>query len=175
MLVRVREMIDVVANGERYRLRGRLLASRVDATYGWRSNVTIIERDAATNAIRDVRRAHNLITNGGLNWLRDVVTGVNSDGTIDELAWGDGAVAPTVNDTSLGNELGRKAVDDRANGPGNGAAITTVLLLSAEANEQIEEFGWIASTTLIARVLDSRLKDESISLQVDRTDTFARG
>ena len=124
----------------------------------------------------------NLITDTGLNLLRDALRGDVGDAQIKYLAWGDSATAPSSSDTALGNEEGRRQITSRRTGV-TGVLTTTAIISSIEANDQIEELGFFAGTdatdvagsgVLVARVLYSHLKTDLESIQVDRTDTLAR-
>lgn len=125
----------------------------------------------------------NLITNAGLNMLRDGLAGYVPTVRFRFLVWGDDATSPTVSDTQLGNEVGRRVITSRTAGT-TGVLSQTVIIPSTEGNGQIEELGFFGgldarieepgSGTLIARVLYSHLKTDQESIQVDRTDTLAR-
>lgn len=148
---------------------------------GNQGEVTVTVRDARTGQIKKITVFKNKITTLNLNDLRDYRKGDNTDGEIKYLAWGDDNTAPVAGDTSLGHELGRKAVTSKT-ATGAGVLETIVFLASYDANESIEELGWFAgalasatpnSGTLIARVLYSHAKTELETIQVTRTDTFS--
>lgn len=131
---------------------------------------------------RSTETFSNLITDAGGDLLVSGLAGVDTE--LKYLAWGDGAAVPAVEDVALGNELGRKAVTQQQPGAGDGSYVTTTYLAPFDANVQLEELGWFAgaaaaegsgSGVLVARVLYSRLKTNEESIQVDRTDTLARG
>ena len=131
----------------------------------------------------DRTEIRNLITNAGLNLLRDALKGDVGDTAIKFLAWGDDATNPSVGDTALGNEEGRRQITRRSVLGGTGVLQTTAIIASTEGNDQIEELGFFAGTdatavagsgVLVARVLYSHLKTSLESIQVDRTDTLAR-
>ena len=94
------------------------------------------------------------------------------------MAWGDDNTAPAVGNTALGNEEGRKEVSSQVVGVSAGKVKTVTIRGAQDAVGQIEEFGWFAddatstagSGIMVARVLYSRLKTDSESLQVDRID-----
>ncbi|NPV30489.1 MAG: hypothetical protein HPY58_12745 [Firmicutes bacterium] len=125
----------------------------------------------------------NLITDAGLNYIRDLLDGsINPPTEIRYIALGNSTAPPSASDTKLGNELFRKAVTKQEL-PGTGRVSSTCYIAPSEANFQIEEIGVFAgpnatdakdSGVLIARVLWSHLKTELESLQIVRTDTISR-
>ena len=150
------------------------------ARLGWRGQVNVgVYRDGQ---LVDHVSIRNLITDDGLNLVRDALKGDVADTGIKYLAWGNDDTAPTASDTALGNEQGRRQITSRSI-PGTGALQSTTIIASTEANDQIEELGFFAgadataaagSGVLLARVLYSRLKSDQESIQVDRTGTLAR-
>ena len=150
------------------------------ARIGWQGLVGVsVYRNAQLIGRTEIR---NLITDVGLNLLRDVLKGDVQDAQIKYLAWGDSATSPASGDTALGNEEGRRQITSRS-ASATGVLLQTVIIASTEANDQIEELGFFAggdasgtadSGVLVARVLYSRLKSDQESIQVDRTDTLAR-
>lgn len=145
---------------------------------GWtgRIRVTSKYRDGSV----EVQEFNNLITNAGRNLLRDALR-QPIDAEIKYLAWGSGTTSPTVSDTLLGNEAGRKVVTKQTAGD-TGVVVTTVYIAPFEANMQITEIGWFAgsnattasgSGVMVARVLYNKLKTELESIQIDRTDKIS--
>lgn len=126
---------------------------------------------------------HNLITDAGLNYMRDLLDGtINPPTQIQYIALGTSNTPVAAGDIKLGNEVFRKAVTKQET-PGTGQVQTTCYIAPYEANIQIEEIGVFAgpnatedkdSGVLIARVLWSHLKTELESLQIVRTDTIGR-
>lgn len=166
----------------------------------WKTNIKVIVFDLEGN-ILDIQEFHNLITNVGLNMARDMLYGDVSDGEIKYMAIGDDNTAPTVGDTTLGNETFRKARTSQSK-PGIRQTRYIQYISPPEAVGNIEEFGWFASRDLIlaedsdplttetsdrliregtdsglmvSRVLYSRVKTALESLQIERTDTFVEG
>jgi len=146
----------------------------------WKSNVKITVRDLE-GRILDVKEFPNLLTNVGFNMVRDLLNGAIADGEIKYMALGDGATAPAVTDTILGNETFRKIMTSQVNG-GTGELVSTVYVSPSENNVQIEEIGWLAgagagagspSGIMVSRVLYSRLKTAFESIEVERTDSIA--
>ncbi len=125
----------------------------------------------------------NLITDAGLNYMRDLLDGVvNPPTEIGYIALGSSSTAPANGDIKLGAEFFRKAVTKQEI-PATGQVQTTCYVAPYEANQQIQEIGVFAgpaasatpdSGVLIARVLWSHLKTELESLQIVRTDTISR-
>ena len=129
----------------------------------------------------EVEEFDNLITDLGLDLLRDYLDGDETDGKLDYMAVGTGAVAPANGDTALGSEQFRKAVTLQTKGT-TGRLTTTTYLSPAECVFHIKELGWFVQATdtpgsgvLIARVLYDKDKTNLESIQVDRVDAFERG
>lgn len=125
----------------------------------------------------------NLITDAGLNYVRDLLDGsINQPTQIQYIALGSSITAPAAADVKLGNEFFRKAVT-KQDLPGTGQVSSTCYVAPYESNQQIEEIGVYAGPNatatvdtgvLVARVLWSHLKTELESLQIVRTDTISR-
>lgn len=133
--------------------------------------------------IIDVKEFKNLITTVGLNMVRDGFYGDVVDFEIKYLAVGDDDTAPALADTTLGNEVFRKATTSHSK-PADAQHKHTVYIAPAEAVGVIEELGWFAgaaagagadSGIMISRILYSRTKTALESIQVERTDTIAEG
>lgn len=126
---------------------------------------------------------HNMITDAGLNYMRDLLDGtINPPTSIQYIALGSSNNSVAASDIKLGNEVFRKAVTKQEK-LGTGQIQTICYISPAEANFQIEEIGVFAGPEateekdtgiLIARVLWSHLKNELESLQIVRTDTIGR-
>ncbi len=134
------------------------------------------------NGVREVEEFDNLITDAGLNFLRDLYLGDITDGEIKYIAIGTGEGAPANADTTLGSEQFRKPVTLKQE-DGTGRAETISYIHAGEANFHIKELGWFAgadagdstdSGVLIARVLYDHNKNELEALQIDRVDEFER-
>ncbi len=146
---------------------------------GWRGLIRVTVRDLAGRVL-EVSEFPNLITNAGLNLLRDGLNGNETDTEIKFLAVGDDSTPPLIGDAALGNETFRKARTSFTD-PANGQVNTVHILLPAEAVGVIEELGWFAGAAagagagtgeMIARVLYSRTKTNLESIQVERLDTL---
>jgi len=149
------------------------------ANLGWKTNIKITSRYKDGRV--EVDHVKNIITNDGLNMLKDGMLGNVTDLEIKYLAWGSDSTAPAVGDSTLVAETGRKQVTSKSSG-GNGILDTVTTINNDQAVEQIEELGWFAGVNasasadtgiLVARVLYSRNKTNLESVQVDRTDTIA--
>ena len=149
-----------------------------------KSNVKVTAFDINGNII-DIKEFPNLITNVGLNMMRDGLYGPGGaqDLEIKVFGIGDDNTAPTVADTTLGNETFRKARTSQSK-PGTGQQTYVQYIDPTEAIGVIEEFGWFAgvaataaanSGIMVSRVLYSRIKTDLESLQIERTDTFVEG
>lgn len=129
---------------------------------------------------------HNLITDAGLNMIRDMLSGSITDAKIKYIALGNGTAAPANTDTQLETEKFRKAVTSQNNDPITAGKLYTELYIAdTEANTfKCEEIGWFAGTgatatansgICIARILYSRQKASTESWTIRRTDTISRG
>ena len=149
--------------------------------YNWETNIKVTVRNLEGNVL-DVRKYHNLITNVGLNMLRDLLEGLIGDGEIKYLAWGSDNTAPTVGDAALGAETARKLITSFSE-PDIGKLSTVTYIAPAEAvaPPNIEEFGWFCGAAagagadtgiMTSRVLYSRAKTNLESIQVERLDAI---
>ena len=148
------------------------------------TNVKVTAFDLKGNVL-DIREMKNLITNVGLNMMRDGLYGPGGaqDLEIKYLAIGSDNTSPVVTDTTLGTETFRKARTSQSK-PGTGQQTYVQYIDPTEAIGVIEEFGWFAgaaagavadSGIMVSRVLYSRVKTALESLQIERTDTFVEG
>ena len=148
------------------------------------SNVKVTAFDLAGD-ILDVREFKNLLTTVGFNMMRDGLYGPGGaqDLEIKYMAVGDDNTAPTIADTTLGNETFRKARTSQSK-PADAQQRYVQYIAPGEAVGVIEEFGWFAgaaagagadSGIMVSRVLYSRTKTALESLQIERTDTFTEG
>lgn len=149
----------------------------------WTGRFRIVRYDLAGRRL-GADEVPNLISDGGLNYVRDLLDGTigSTDTAIKYIALGSSNVAPAPGQTQLGNEVFRKAVT-KQEALGTGQLRTVVYIAPYEANQQIEEIGIFAgpdateaanSGVMIARVLYSRLKTNLESWQIERTDTIGR-
>jgi hypothetical protein len=145
----------------------------------WSGSLKIVISTPTRQRIFQLR---NMITDAGLNLMRDALRGAVADAEIKYVALGSSNTAPAAGDVILGNEVFRKSVT-KDEAPGTGQAKTVCYVAPYQANQQIEEIGFFAgvgasaaagSGILVARVLFSRLKNELESWQIERTDSFAR-
>jgi len=129
---------------------------------------------------------HNLLTDAGLNLIRDMLSGSITDAQIKYVALGNGTAVPANNDSKLTAEQFRKVVTTRNNDPLQAGKLYTELYVAdTEGNTfKTEEIGWFAgsgataakdSGILIARILYSRQKAATESWTIRRTDTISRG
>jgi hypothetical protein len=70
-------------------------------------NVRVWVQDVRTGLWRPHDTGHNLVTDSGLDVLRDRLRGVNVVGPISHFALGTGSAAPVAGDTALQNEVFR--------------------------------------------------------------------
>ena len=148
------------------------------------SNIKVTVFDLEGNII-DVQEFKNLLTNVGLNMMRDGLYGPGGaqDLEIKYLAIGSDNTAPAVGQTQLVVETFRKARTSQSK-PGTGQQRYVQYIDPTEAIGVIEELGWFAgaaagagvnSGIMVSRVLYSRVKTSLESLQIERTDTFVEG
>ena len=126
-----------------------------------KANVTItVERDGE---LVERFKVKNLITNGGLNWFRDLTGG--TVGLADYQAVGIGTTAAAATDTALGAEVIKKTIDRRLD---SDKKITfQTLILEDEANgSTLSEVGLFGGGVLIARALISPTIAKDVSIQV---------
>lgn len=129
---------------------------------------------------------HNLITDVGLNLIRDGLKGDATDMEIKYVALGNDSTAPAAGQTTLVAEQFRKVVTSQNVDPITAGILYTELYVAdTEANTfKTEEIGWFAGSTasatkdtgkMIARILYSRQKASTESWTIRRTDTISRG
>ena len=146
----------------------------------------VIHKNKNNEIIKIEKLRPNLITDAGLNLLRDALKGEVTDIEIKYVALGSNSTAPAVDQTILISEEFRKEVTEQINDPLTaGKLYTEVYIADAEANDfEINEIGWFAGSatsstintgTLIARVLYNFQKDNATSMIIRRVDTFKRG
>jgi hypothetical protein len=126
---------------------------------------------------------HNLITDIGLDLIRDVLKGTAPFASINFVALGNGTNAPAISNTLLQNELFRKQVSAKVSGT-VGELITELYIADDEANSfSCKEIGWFGGIEaaadantgiMIARVLFNRQKTIYESWLIRRIDTFGR-
>lgn len=149
---------------------------------GWHGRIRIVLRDTRGRFLPGSGRTFdNLITNAGLNLVRDGLIGAKTDTAIHYVALGTGTTAPAVTDTQLGAEVFRKAVTSQVAGASAGQAVTTLYVSPGDAaGVVIGEIGWFAgasatsaanSGVMVARVLYSHTHTNLESIQVQRTDS----
>lgn len=131
----------------------------------------------------EVVEINNVITNAGLNLLRNFLAGDVTDGQIKYLAVGTSSASVNFTDTQLGEELFRTEFVDQ-NITSTGVLNSNTILLETEGVGQIEEVGIFAGSTassatnsgiMISRILFSRNKTNLESIQFQRVDTIGRG
>ena len=142
----------------------------------WKGNIKIEVPGAETVVL------NNLITDAGLDFVRDCLLGDVTDGQIKYTALGNSTTATANDQTALGGEQFRKAITTYSTGS-TGEAETLTYIAPAEGVFHIKEIGWFAgsaastvadSGVMIARVLYDRDKTNVESIQIRRTDTFGR-
>lgn len=123
----------------------------------------------------------NLVTSAWKNAIRDVYRGSVTNCRITYFETGLDGTATSAAHTSLQNASFRKAITSQAAG-GTGVVTTTTYIAPGESNVQIEEVGLfgtptatstVGSGTMVSRILYSRLKAATESLQFDYEATVA--
>lgn len=122
-----------------------------------------------------------VITNAGLNMIRDSLSGANNP-LITYVALGSSNTAPSASDTQLGNETFRKAVTSYTNGGSSGEILINMYLAPGDdVGDNIEEVGFFGGSSatsaantgvLLAHGLyahNPKLNTESIQFQLDLT------
>jgi len=156
----------------------------MNKTWCLKSNVKVTVFDLEGNII-DFQEFRNLITNVGLNMMRDGLYGPGGaqDLEIKYFALGSDNTPPAVAQTQLVAETFRKARTSQSRVP-IGSQTFVLYIDPTEAIGVIEEFGWFAgaaataaanSGIMVSRVLYSRVKTSIESIQIERTDTFVEG
>lgn len=144
--------------------------------HGWIGSYEIISEDE-----RFIIK--NLITDIGLNMLRDALNGDITTSEIKYLALGTVSTTPSNVDTQLGGEIFRTPFVTSSK-PGTGQLDKTAIVLDSEAVASIREIGIFAGSTatttansgiMVSRVLYSRNKTNLESIQIVRRDTIQRG
>jgi hypothetical protein len=125
----------------------------------------------------------NLITDAGLNMIRNALNGELVSTEIRYLAVGTSATTPSTTQTQLGAEIFRTPFISSTK-PATGQLEKTAIILEAEAVANIREIGIFAGSTatatansgiMVSRVLYSRNKTNLESIQIVRRDTIQRG
>lgn len=149
---------------------------------GWQGRFDIFIKSNNGDWQHD-RTINNLITDGGLDLLRNLLQGTATDGQIKYIAVGTSSVAVASTQTQLGAEVFRKPVLTRTSVT-TGSLQSVTILTETEAVANIQEIGIFAGSTastasnsgvMISRILYSRNKTNLESIQIQRTDTIARG
>lgn len=149
---------------------------------GWQGRFDIFIKSQDGNWEHD-RTINNLITDTGLNLLRNLLQGTATDGQIKYIAVGTSSVSVASTQTQLGTEIFRKPVLTRT-AIDTGSVQSVTILTETEAVANIQEIGIFAGSTasattnsgvMISRILYSKNKTNLESIQIQRTDTIARG
>ena len=155
----------------------------MESNWKWKSNVKVTVSDLDGNII-DIQEFHNLITNVGLNMMRDGLYGPGGAQNLEIKVLGIGSnnTPPAVGQTQLLAETFRKARTSQSK-PGTGQQTYVQYIGPTEAIGVIEELGWFAgaaadpgtpnSGIMVSRTLYSRVKTNLESIQIERTDTFS--
>jgi len=147
---------------------------------GWNGKfiITVQNKDGTEQT-----EIYNVITNAGLNMLRDTLNGTITDGKIKYLAVGTSSASVDLSDTQLGNEIFRTEFISQ-NVSGTGTLNSNTIILDNEAVGQLEEVGIFAGSTasiatnsgiMVSRILFSRNKTNLESIQFNRIDSIGRG
>lgn len=149
---------------------------------GWKGRFDIFIKSQNGDWEHD-RTINNLITDTGLNLLRNLLQGTATDGQIKYIAVGTSSVSVASTQTQLGTEIFRKPVLTRT-ALTTGSVQSVTILTETEAVANIQEIGIFAGSTastasnsgvMISRILYSKNKTNLESIQIQRTDTIARG
>ena len=144
----------------------------------WNGEYVIEVHDAGKETV--IISLHNTIHSAGRTMLRNVLSGTVTDGQLKYLALGSSNASISVGDTTLGAETFRKAITSQSNFSAF-ELLSSTTILDTEANGQIEEIGIFAGSTasatantgiMVSRILYSKLKTSSESLQIKRYDNI---
>jgi hypothetical protein len=122
-------------------------------------------------------------TKVGRNLLRDARQGTVTDAQVKYIAWGNGSVAISEDDTTLENELGRHALTSRVAG-GVGILDMIAYLSQEDAVTTITRVGFFAGATATAAANSgvmtdvfeySKTKTALVSWQLDLHDLIEAG
>lgn len=125
----------------------------------------------------------NLITDAGLNMVRDALNNELPSIEIRYLAVGTSSATVSATQTQLTNEIFRTLFISSSK-PATGQLEKTAIILENEAVANIREIGIFAGATatsvansgiMVSRVLYSRNKTNLESIQIVRRDTIQRG
>lgn len=125
----------------------------------------------------------NLITDAGLNMVRDALNNELPSIEIRYLAVGTSSATVSATQTQLTNEIFRTLFISSSK-PTTGQLEKTAIILENEAVANIREIGIFAGATatsvansgiMVSRVLYSRNKTNLESIQIVRRDTIQRG
>jgi len=137
-------------------------------------NVTIAKMDARTGRLREIVRAHNLVSNVGLNQLRDALAG-EAVTFPTHFALGTGSTAPASGDVALEAEVYREQITQTTK-PGTGHVQYRQYLSSQDGNgynfAEAGLFNAAAGGDLFARVTfspDEKTNAEAWTLTWDVT------
>jgi hypothetical protein len=126
---------------------------------------------------------NNIITDAGLNMMRNALNGELTSTEIRYLALGTSSTAVSATQTQLGAEIFRTPFINTVK-PDVGQLEKTAVVLDSEAVASIQEIGIFAGSTatnvsnsgiMISRVLYARNKTNLESIQIVRRDTIQRG
>jgi hypothetical protein len=146
----------------------------------WNGKFIITIKNKTDTEVIEIK---NVITNTGLNMIRDALAGLLTDGQLKYLAVGTSSTAISFTDTQLGGEFFRTQFVDQ-NVTSTGVLNSNTILLENEGVGQIQEIGIFAGSTassainsgiMISRILFSRNKTNLESIQFQRVDTIGRG
>lgn len=139
--------------------------------WGWSGTFSLTLTNRATGESRLVE-VRNQITDGGLNWLRDLMQG-RASLPLTEIALGTDGRATQSGDIALYGEVApRKTVIMSLSG--TGVSVCDAFWDDTEANVQIRELGIFAGAVLVARAVIDVPKTSQESLTVTRRDTLKR-
>ena len=143
------------------------------------TNVRILVRHAETDEVIKEMRVHNLVTDSGLNKLRDMIgyPYVTCDGkTPDYMAVGTSSTAPAADQTALITEVFRTKLANRV--PDTKSIAFYAYISPTEANgntlREVGLFTEISAGELWARAVHTAIaKTVSLSFTYEWTFTFA--
>lgn len=152
----------------------------MEAKTAWSGKFIITIKNKSDTKVVEI---NNVITNAGLNLLRNFLAGTVSDGQLKYLAVGTSSASVSFANTQLGAEIFRTEFIDQTPSS-TGVLNSNAIILDNEAVDNIREIGIFAGSTassatnsgiMISRILFSRDKTNLESIQFQRVDTIGRG
>jgi|SRR5271157_1319993 len=161
-------------------LTGILRNIHFKENFSMKVNLRITVRDLDGN-VTETFETHNSQTYAGKNFLRDLLGNIQTVG-IQQFAWGTSNTTPTLSDTQLNAEAGRKPVTAFLQNSTGIIDVRTLMLGLDGVGTNMQEFGLFGGTAatgstntgiLVAHALWSHTKLITESIQFDWSVTIS--